>query len=302
MDIIQDKCILYESQKGAEQRLQVGIHWDDVPTLLYFKSGQYNLTINMVEHEISDECFAFINAGDLYKLESLGDETGEEFAIPVDLAGIQFREDNPVQLRLLRPLMEGKLHFPDFITVSDLGFLMVLHIVNDIIQRYHEEGRKQGSIAGSCRYTLETVANQLILKSELLKLIGKLDAFGLLREVDPAAEEDRQVKVIKDSVNYIREHYHEKIYIHDLSQLTDLNEQYFIRFFGSVIGISPLEYINRYRIQRAAELLRTTDKHAYEIAEACGFHNIGNFIKIFRSIIGVTPHRYRKNFGIEVKD
>ena len=96
-----------------------------------------------------------------------------------------------------------------------------------------------------------------------------------------------------------RAHSPEEIYVRNLSELTGLNEQYFIRFFGSVTGESPLDYINAYRVEQAARLLKDSDTHVYEIAEQCGFHNIGNFIKIFRSFMGQTPHKYRKQFGRE---
>ena len=115
-----------------------------------------------------------------------------------------------------------------------------------------------------------------------------------IRELRPEGE-DRQVQLIKNVLFFIREHYREKIYIHDLSGLGGLNDQYFIRFFKSVMGLPPLDYINRYRVLLAAEQLVETDRRICDIAEDCGFHNIGNFIKVFRTFMGALPREYRKN-------
>ena len=80
----------------------------------------------------------------------------------------------------------------------------------------------------------------------------------------------------------------------DLANLCQLNEQYFTRFFGNNVGISPLEYINRYRVEKAVEILSGGEDKVLDVAKATGFHNQGNFIKIFKSVMGETPHQYRK--------
>ncbi len=291
-----DPC-LYESVNNADSHLDVELDWHSEPEILYFKSGHYRIYLDMEEIEINDECFCIVNAGVLHKIESL-DGKGIEYSLPFRLSALRFSEEDTVQQKLIGPLISGELCFPPFINVSDIGFLSLLRPLNDCIRRFRDFGQKSGSIAASVRYTLTDAADQLLFKADLLHVIGLLESYGMIRE--PAdAEEDRQVKVIKDSIMYIREHYSEKLYIHDLSDLTGLNEQYFIRFFGSAVGASPLEYINRYRVGKAQEMLHESDLHVYEIAESCGFHNIGNFIKIFHSITGVTPHKFRKQLGLK---
>ena len=168
-----------------------------------------------------------------------------------------------------------------------------------MVRRFRDYGTKTEQEDSSVRtYALPAVADQLMIMADLLRLIAMFDANGLVHEREES-DSEKQVLAIKETIQYIREHYQEKIYVRNLSELTGLNEQYFIRFFGSVTGESPLDYINAYRVQQAARLLKDSDTHVYEIAEQCGFHNIGNFIKIFRSFMGQTPHKYRKQFGRE---
>ena len=292
-------AILYESINTADERLKVGLDWHDDPEIFYFKNGHYKLTLNLKEYDIQDECICIVNAGVLRKLESIG-EKGNAYSIRFHLEDLCFRqEEDPVNVALLEPLRSGKLRFSDFITVSDFGFLQIIRFFNEMVRRFRDFGTKTVREESSVRtYELQAVADQLMIKADLLHLIALLDSFGLVHENEDG-ESEKQVLAIKQTIEYIREHYQEKIYVRNLSELTGLNEQYFIRFFGSVTGESPLDYVNAYRVEQAARLLKDSDTHVYEIAEQCGFHNIGNFIKIFRSFMGQTPHKYRKQFGRE---
>ena len=292
-------ALLYESINSQEEKLDVGLDWHDEPEIIYFKNGHYKLMLNLKEYDITDECFCIVNSGVIRKLESL-DEKGVEYSIRVKLEDLCFKNDSdPVNEALIYPLLKGSIRFNEFITVSDFGFLQVLRSFNDMVRRYREFGKKSNTNSVSVRkYELDSVADQLMIKADLLHVIALIYSFGMIEDKE-VTDTEKQVKAIKDSIIFIREHYKEKLYIRNLSELTGLNEQYFIRFFGSVTGVSPLDYINRYRVEQAARLLKDTDTHVYEIAEECGFHNIGNFIKIFRSVTGETPHKFRKRFGKE---
>lgn len=292
-------AILYESINTGEERLKVSLDWHDDPEIIYFKNGHYKLTLNLREYEIQDECICIVNAGVLRKLESIGTK-GNAYSLRFHLADLCFRQaEDQVNTALLEPLAGGQLCFSDFITVSDFGFLQILRLFNEMVRRFRDYGTKTEQEDSSVRtYALPAVADQLMIMADLLRLIAMFDANGLVHEREES-DSEKQVLAIKETIQYIREHYQEKIYVRNLSELTGLNEQYFIRFFGSVTGESPLDYINAYRVEQAARLLKDSDTHVYEIAEQCGFHNIGNFIKIFRSFMGQTPHKYRKQFGRE---
>lgn len=293
------EVILYESINSPDEKLDVALDWHDEPEIIYFKNGHYRLMLNLKEYDITDECFCIVNAGMIRKLESL-DEKGVEYSIKLNLDDLCFKnETDPVNESLLYPLKDGRIKFAEFITVSDFGFLQILRSFNDMVRRYREFGTKSTTNTVSVsKYKLNSVTDQLMIRADILHIIALIESFGMVQDKEDY-DSEKQVKAIKDSISFIREHYKEKLYIRNLSELTGLNEQYFIRFFGSVTGESPLDYINRYRIEQAARLLRDTDTHVYEIAEDCGFHNIGNFIKIFRSFTGETPHKFRKQIGKE---
>ena len=73
-----------------------------------------------------------------------------------------------------------------------------------------------------------------------------------------------------------------------------LSESECLRCFRSSIGMPPIQYVKRYRVQKAAELLTSTDQKIAEIGAQCGFQDTSYFTRTFREIKGVTPGEYRE--------
>lgn len=64
--------------------------------------------------------------------------------------------------------------------------------------------------------------------------------------------------------------------------------------FKEVVGETPLDYLTRWRVYRAAVLLKEGDRKLTEIANAVGYDSDGSFHKTFKRIVGVTPGEYRR--------
>jgi AraC family transcriptional regulator len=96
------------------------------------------------------------------------------------------------------------------------------------------------------------------------------------------------------AVQYLREHLHENISVATLAEKACMSEPHFYRCFRQQFGFSPVEYINRERIQKATHLLINTERTLTEIAFDCGFNHVNYFLKIFRRQIGVTPTEFRE--------
>ncbi|HPU62820.1 MAG TPA: helix-turn-helix transcriptional regulator, partial [Mobilitalea sp.] len=63
-------------------------------------------------------------------------------------------------------------------------------------------------------------------------------------------------------------------------------------------GISLKNYINEYRIERAKELLLTSDKSISDIAEAVGFDNFSYFSTLFKKVTGLSPKEFKDNHNL----
>lgn len=112
---------------------------------------------------------------------------------------------------------------------------------------------------------------------------------ALLKDYSVDATEDR---VVKDMLQYIYDHYHEKIYIQDLVNHLNYSESYLNTKFKEAIGTTFIEYLNRYRIQKALKLLNEGSHMIQEIACNCGIGDYKYFGIVFKKYMGCSPKEY----------
>lgn len=98
------------------------------------------------------------------------------------------------------------------------------------------------------------------------------------------------------AVSYIENNYGGHISLEKLSEIAGMSRKYFSEYFKKVSGKGVTEFLNCYRIERAAEMLTLTDSPVTEIALDCGFNDLSYFIKTFKKQKNTTPVRYRKEF------
>ena len=104
------------------------------------------------------------------------------------------------------------------------------------------------------------------------------------REVNPA------VILVQ---NYLQYHFHERVKLETLGQLTELNPQYLSVMFKKDTGCSITDYIRQLRISTAQELLRTTSMTVGQIAETVGYEDPLYFSRIFQKKEHQSPRKYR---------
>ena len=108
-------------------------------------------------------------------------------------------------------------------------------------------------------------------------------------------EHKYKIDLIKSVLEYTERHYNSPITLNELAAVAGMNPRYFCRFFRSITHQTPIEYVNMYRIEKAAQMLHNTRLPITDICMECGFNDSSNFIKVFRKYKGTTPNQYRKN-------
>lgn len=101
-------------------------------------------------------------------------------------------------------------------------------------------------------------------------------------------------KNIYGAIKFIENNYSKDISIYDMSKAAFYSNYHFSRLFKKVIGYSPYEYLIKYRINIAKELLKSSEMSIDEITNDIGFLSTSNFIKTFKSLEKITPLKYRK--------
>ncbi|MCI5700796.1 MAG: AraC family transcriptional regulator [Lachnospiraceae bacterium] len=271
-------CAIYLHSEAAGPLL-VNHHWHTNMEIIHFNGGICHMEIDMEPFIITEECFVFVNPEELHCIHLEG-ESFRESAIVFDLELLKFAREDPGQRMLLGPLAQGEKSFPRIIRAdSDIG--------RDIKEEYNR-------IITIFRKETETIASHDVLrvKSALLDMVALLEEKNLID--DRIKEKDYRAEYLKIILEYIRIHYGQKIRIRDMAGLVSMNEQYFCRFFKKMLGKTPVEYLNEYRIEKAKEELIYRNDAIMNIAMDCGFNHMGNFISVFRKREGCLPSEYRK--------
>lgn len=90
--------------------------------------------------------------------------------------------------------------------------------------------------------------------------------------------------------------YFERLDVDDLARAAGLSRAHFSREFRRAFGESPHAYLLTRRLERAAALLRTTDRSVADICLSVGLQSIGSFTTSFTRTFGVSPTAYRESF------
>src|SRR5436309_13135720 len=91
-------------------------------------------------------------------------------------------------------------------------------------------------------------------------------------------------------------HYADPISVADMARAAGLSKAYFTREFRNAFGESPRAYLLTRRLERAAAMLRTTDRSVADICMAVGLQSVGSFTTSFTRTYGMPPTAYRESF------
>lgn len=118
---------------------------------------------------------------------------------------------------------------------------------------------------------------------------------------DALPKKDRCYSALKPVIEYIETNYHSKVTVASLAGEAHLSESGLYSIFKKHYGISPIAYLNRYRVSLAAEMLKSSDETITKIAASVGISDPFYFNKLFHKVYQTSPRNfrsvYRKNAG-----
>jgi len=96
-------------------------------------------------------------------------------------------------------------------------------------------------------------------------------------------------------VSFIHENYSdENLNVNTIAQHFGANQSNLSKLFKKEMDIGLLEYINIFRVNKAAQLLKTTDESVTEISRMAGYTNYRTFTRVFSKQYGITAMQYRE--------
>ena len=95
-------------------------------------------------------------------------------------------------------------------------------------------------------------------------------------------------------VEYIHDHFNEKITLNDLAELTNLSTFRVSHFLREALGVSFKKFLNTVRFEKAIELLKNTDQSVLAISKQAGFSDYKHFNRLMKTRYNKTPLKFRK--------
>ena len=136
---------------------------------------------------------------------------------------------------------------------------------------------------------------------ELGQLIAKVFQIDYCRNTQEQfavfeTQKRHQDEAIIKVQDYIEAHFSEKISNSHLAKIAKLSPRTMARRFKAATGNTPIEYLQRVRIEAAKDMLATTDKQIGEIQYATGYNDSKAFRDIFTRYTGLLPKQYQRNY------
>ncbi len=111
----------------------------------------------------------------------------------------------------------------------------------------------------------------------------------LQRKRRPGTETQR---LVLKAMAYIHTHYHEVLSRSDVAEHVGVSERHLSRCFQQEVGLTPMTYLNRFRVKVARSLLDAGELSITDVAMEVGFSTGGYFTRVFRDEMGVSPRGY----------
>lgn len=143
-------------------------------------------------------------------------------------------------------------------------------------------------------YVSEEDGHEFIVRQRLTEICMELYRQFRPKQEETAWNADRER--IQKMISYIHDYFMEDITLARIAGAADIGERECLRCFKRCIQTSPIQYLLKYRVMRAAGMLREEkDRSIADISNACGFDSPSNFSQMFKRYFSCTPKVYRIN-------
>ena len=240
-----------------------GSHWHEHIEMHYVFKGSAVFHIDQQLYEVQEGDFIIANRNQLH--------AGYSTAVPYEANLLVF---DPTALS--RELGEKNLRFQSLIRGDATVLQMILSI-------FDERQREELGYRALCRARV----------TELLVYLCRHYAVDGMPAKD-MVKRRRDLERLQPALNYIEQHYAERISVEQLAQLLCLSPDRLGHLFREGVGQAPLQYINEIRLRKAMNLLKTEEHTVTEVAQAVGFFDYNHFGRLFRRRYGCTPNQVRR--------
>ncbi len=158
-----------------------------------------------------------------------------------------------------------------------------------------DEARKRLEVIYEHLYDTYTSKNEydFSLTQDILEILNIVSKCETVQSKYHNGESDNNKGSFAPVIDFIKKNYATELSLDDLVKKSRLSKNHFTRLFKKEYGVTPMVYLNRYRISVAKYLLTTTIQTVDQITLRAGFHDASYFCAVFRKFEGCSPIQYR---------
>lgn len=144
-----------------------------------------------------------------------------------------------------------------------------------------------------CLHYVDSVKGLLFtLIAEILRMNEQED---IKVEPEGNARKNAGVSQISAALEYVRVEYMHMIRVEDLANVCHMSETHFRRVFEGCMNMSPVDYINLVRIQKACDLMKKANDSMDIVAQRVGFSTTSTFNRNFKKFLNTSPYQWKIN-------
>ena len=266
--------------RNIRRAFQIPVHWHDELEIIYVEEGSLQVKIGDREYEGQAGDVFFVNTRELHLMGS--SDTGVRYyTILFPLTFISFQTVDELERKLLAPLRNSQLLFPEYIE-NDRSRDKILPILQKLTRLNYYERNEEIRQEAFVKQHLHT----RFLLLELVQCLYEEHAF-----LQPLTNHNSNLQ--REILLFIQSHFAEKLTLKMLAEEFHLSEKYVSRYFVENFHLTFSNYVIHLRLTEARKLLESTELSVTEIAFQAGFPNVSYFIRSFKEAYGTSPLKYR---------
>ncbi|AIQ39556.1 AraC family transcriptional regulator [Paenibacillus sp. FSL R5-0912] len=257
-------------------------HWHEELELLVMVKGSAKFHVGQEKFVVQSGEIVFIQPNLLHSAIRLQQEEIVFYAVLVHFNFLSSLENDQIQQQYILPLFLNNSRYPVLIMREMEAELRLIPLLEEVCDIYQQEPH----------------AFEMLVKAKLFEVLYRLEkcAAEFSRPALPGQSRGGNSSLLaKKTLAYVQQNYSKRITLTEMARQVNMSPSYFCRFMKKQFDLTPLEFLNEYRISEAVGLMETTDKKIMEIAEMTGFSNVNRFTETFKKMYGCRPMDYRNS-------
>ena len=255
------------------------LHWHNEMQFVIIQTGTVRYRVNQEDYLLTPGQALFISSNCLHSAKSVGNEYASYICI--DIHPRFFGEyHSRISQRYVSPFLASKTLSAILVSGAEPWQKRATELLLKLVGVYEEKS-----------FLYELRLQQICL--EVLRLLLQRHRDSIEQPDATTIAEQERLNII---LSYIHEHFAEHIALADIAAAANISQGECCRFFKRMLQITPMSYLNQFRVVQSASLLSNTSWSVAEISQRVGFCSSSYFTEKFKRMMNCKPTEYRNRF------